>query len=179
MGDFAGEWAYSIAGQLSWVSLIFEVISETIILPLYFFIGQQKDNCGELINHVRTGLLMTFGVYAFLAVTLSLTAEPLLNLMAADKDIISESAVSIITYRIFCYDFFNHGKLYFCSAGHDRQRKILYIFMGIRLVLSVASDIFLVSSFTCSARLGVNGIGISNILVNFVLFSAALLLLKR
>ena len=41
MGDFPGESAYSIAGQLSWVNLIFEVISETIILPLYFFIGQQ------------------------------------------------------------------------------------------------------------------------------------------
>lgn len=50
--------------------------------------------------------------------------------------------------------------------------------MGIRLVLSVVSDVFLVSSFTCSAQLGVNGIGISNILVNFVLLSAALLLLK-
>jgi Na+-driven multidrug efflux pump len=177
MGDFPGESAYSIAGQLSWVSLIFEVISETIILPLYFFIGQQKDNCGELINRIRTGLLMTFGVYAFLAVTLSLTAEPLLNLMAADKDIISESAV-YIRIESFAMIFSTMVSFIFVVLVTIGKERYLYIFMGIRLVLSVVSDVFLVSSFTCSAQLGVNGIGISNILVNFVLLSAALLLLK-
>ncbi len=40
IGQLPGEWSYSIAGQLSWVNLLYEVLSEAIILPLYFFIGQ-------------------------------------------------------------------------------------------------------------------------------------------
>ena len=40
LGQLPGEWSYSIAGQLSWVNLLYEVINEAIVLPLYFFMGQ-------------------------------------------------------------------------------------------------------------------------------------------
>ena len=40
LGDLPGEWAYSIAGQLSWVNLIYEIINEAIILPLFYFVGK-------------------------------------------------------------------------------------------------------------------------------------------
>ena len=39
LGQLPGEWAFSIAGQLSWINLIYEVLNEAIILPLYFFMG--------------------------------------------------------------------------------------------------------------------------------------------
>ncbi len=39
LGQLPGDWSFSIAGQLSWVNLLYEVISEAIILPLFFFIG--------------------------------------------------------------------------------------------------------------------------------------------
>ena len=35
LGELPGEWSYSIAGQLSWVNLIYEIINEAIILPLF------------------------------------------------------------------------------------------------------------------------------------------------
>ena len=34
LGQLPGEWAYSIAGQLSWVNLLYEILNEAIILPL-------------------------------------------------------------------------------------------------------------------------------------------------
>ena len=39
LGQLPGEWAFSIAGQLSWINLIYEILNEAIILPLYFFMG--------------------------------------------------------------------------------------------------------------------------------------------
>ena len=44
LGTLPGEWSYSIAGQLSWVNLLYEVINEAIVLPLYFFMGQALTN---------------------------------------------------------------------------------------------------------------------------------------
>lgn len=35
LGQLPGDWAYSIAGQLSWVNLLYEVLNEAIILPLF------------------------------------------------------------------------------------------------------------------------------------------------
>ena len=40
LGNLPGEWSYSIAGQLSWVNLLYEIVNEAIILPLFFFIGK-------------------------------------------------------------------------------------------------------------------------------------------
>lgn len=34
LGQLPGDWSFSIAGQLSWVNLLYEVISEAIILLL-------------------------------------------------------------------------------------------------------------------------------------------------
>jgi hypothetical protein len=40
-------------------------------------------------------------------------------------------------------------------------------------------DLFLVSTLSCSANLGVNGIGVTNIIVNFIIFGTTLFLLAK
>ena len=35
LGALPGEYSFSIAGQLSWVNLLYEIINEAIILPLF------------------------------------------------------------------------------------------------------------------------------------------------
>ena len=63
LGQLPGDWAYSIAGQLSWVNLLYEIINEAIILPLFFFIGKVVNNKDEFTNRLKTGLLASLGIY--------------------------------------------------------------------------------------------------------------------
>ena len=63
LGQFPGEWSYSIAGQLSWVNLIYEIMNETIILPLFYFIGKVKEDRNEFENRMKTGLSLTVIIY--------------------------------------------------------------------------------------------------------------------
>ena len=44
LGQLPGEWAYSIAGQLSWVNLLYEILNEAIILPLFYFTCKVKED---------------------------------------------------------------------------------------------------------------------------------------
>lgn len=53
LGQLPGEWAYSIAGQLSWVNLIYEIINEAIVLPLFFFVGKIVNDKDEFTNRRR------------------------------------------------------------------------------------------------------------------------------
>ncbi|MBP5730990.1 MAG: multidrug transporter, partial [Clostridia bacterium] len=57
LGQLPGDWSFSIAGQLTWVNLLYEVVSEAIILPLFFFIGTVKEDKKAFSNRVRTGML--------------------------------------------------------------------------------------------------------------------------
>ena len=92
LGQLPGEYSFSIAGQLSWVNLLYEIMNEAIILPLFYFVGKVKDNKSEFSNRVRTGMLISLGVYAALSAVMLVFAEPLLKLMATDASILEASA---------------------------------------------------------------------------------------
>ena len=77
LGGLPGEWSFSIAGQLSWVNLLYEILSEAIILPLFYFVGKVKDDKKDFANRVRTGMLISLGVYALLSATVLIFAEPM------------------------------------------------------------------------------------------------------
>lgn len=60
LGQLPGDWAFSIAGQLSWVNLLYEILNEAIILPLYFFMGKVASDKKEFTNRIKTGLIISF-----------------------------------------------------------------------------------------------------------------------
>ena len=68
LGELPGVYSYSIAGQLSWVNLIYEVISEAIILPLFYFIGKAILDKKELVNRVKTGLIISLLIYLLVSI---------------------------------------------------------------------------------------------------------------
>lgn len=178
LGQLPGEWSYSIAGQLSWVNLIYEIVNEAIILPLFFFVGKVISDRKEFTNRLKTGLLISLGIYSVLAVAVILFAEPMLTAMAATPDIIADSATYIRIESIANVFgiLFSFGSVALISLGKD---KLVYILTGVKLVLCLISDTFLVSTLPISANLGVNGIGYSNIIVNALLFVTVIVLLAK
>ena len=178
IGQLPGDWAYSIAGQLSWVNLLYEIVNEAIILPLFFFVGKVVADKKEFTNRLKTGLLTTLGIYTVLAIAVIVFVRPLLGWMAVSPEMAEASAVYIRIESIanifgILYSF---ACVVLVALGRD---KLVYILTGIKLVLCVISDTFLVSSLPFSAQLGVNGIGFSNIIVNICLLIAVILLLAK
>ena len=177
VGNLPSTWAYSIAGQLAWVNLIYEVINEALILPLYHFLNTSDDKA-ESSWRIRSGLLISIGIYALLAILMIVFTEPLLRFMAVNVDIIQESASyirieSVANIFIMISSFLTVALV---STGKDI---FLYVFAFARLVLSLMTDYFFVSEHTFSLRLGINGIGWSNIVVNGILALVAALMLQR
>ena len=75
LGQLPGEWSFSIAGQLSWVNLLYEILNEAIILPLFYFVGKVKEDKKEFSNRIRTGMLISLGVYALLSAVILILAD--------------------------------------------------------------------------------------------------------
>lgn len=176
LGNLPGEWSYSIAGQLSWVNLLYEIANEAIILPLFFFIGKVVNDKKEFTNRVKTGMLLSLGIYVAFSAIILFAAEGLLKIMAASPEIIPESATYIRIESVanifgILYSFVSVALI---SLGKDRM---VYILTGARLVLCLILDTFLISTLPISLNLGVNGIGVSNILVNLILLIISLFLL--
>ena len=178
LGQLPEEWAYSIAGQLSWVNLLYEVLSEAIILPLFYFVGKVKHDKKEFANRICTGMLISLGVYTMLSAAVFVFAEQLLVLMAADTAIIAAST-PYIRIESIANIFIVLSQFALVALVTLNKSKYLYALTGVRLILCLGTDTLLVSNLSVSANLGVNGIAYSNIIVNTLLLVVSILLLAK
>lgn len=178
LGKLPGDWVFSIAGQLSWVNLLYEILDEAIILPLYFFMGKAINNKNDYTNRIKTGLIISFSVYAVCSIFIIGFTNPLLSIMATNKDIISESVIYIRIESIANIFILLSNFILICLITLGKSRYV-YILTAAKLILSIVFDTFLVSTLNISANLGVNGIGYSNIIVNIILFAVSVVLLSK
>lgn len=178
IGSLPSAKAFSIAGQLGWINLIYEVFEEAIILPLFYFIGQVIHDKAKLTGRIKSGLTVSAIVYTILSVAIIIFVHPLLRLMATGSEITDASAVYIrieSVGNIFAL-MFSFLMVVFTTIGKE---KYLYTLLIAKMLLSILIDTFLVSTLPFSANLGVNGIGFSNIISNILLLIVALLILKK
>ena len=178
LGQLPGEWAFSIAGQLSWVNLLYEILSEAIVLPLFYFIGKVLTDKKAFANRMRTGLLVSVGAYTVLSFIIIAFAKPLLSLMATDKAILDASATyirieSVASIFALAFNFIMVGMV---TLGKE---KYVYVLTAVKLILCLFVDTFMVSTLPISLNLGVNGIAFSNIIVNAILVITAIILLAK
>ena len=173
LGGFPSEYSFSIAGQLSWVNLFYEIIQEAIILPLYFFIGKVIKDKNELSNRVKTGLIISFGVYFILSLVIFVFARPLLKAMATSPEIM-EASITYIRIETVASLIGILSSFLLVVLVQIGKQKYLYYLTGLKLVMCILLDTFLVSNLNVSAKLGVSGIGISNIIVNVLLLVISL-----
>ena len=178
LGQLPGDWVFSIAGQLSWVNLLYEILDEAIILPLYFFMGKAINNKNDYTNRIKTGLIISFSVYAVCSIFIIGFTNPLLSIMATSKDIISESVIYIRIESIANIFILLSNFILICLITLGKSRYV-YILTAAILILTIVFDTFLVSTLNISANLGVNGIGYSNIIVNIILFTVSVVLLSK
>ena len=178
IGQIPSEYAFSVAGQLSWVNLIYEILNEAIILPLFYFLGAVVSDKAELVNRIKTGLIITFGVFLLLAVIIIVFAETFLRIMATDITILAESA-AYIRLESMANVFSMSLSFVLVALVTIGKAKYVYIVTMLKVILGLIADLFLVSSLSFSIQLGVNGIAISNIIVNVLLLIVIQFFLKR
>ena len=178
LGQLPGEWSFSIAGQLSWVNLFYEIINEAIILPLFYFVGKVIVDKRELTNRVKTGLIITLGVYLLLSTVVICFTKPLLNLMATSPIIIDASAqyIRIEAIANIFSKLTQFTLVVLVTLGKERN---VYLLTVVRLLLCIILDLFLVSSLKISLNMGVNGIAVTNIIVNVLMLITSFILLSK
>jgi Na+-driven multidrug efflux pump len=178
LGQMPSSFGFDIASQLSWINLIYEVIQEALILPLFFFMGGALSNKDELNNRIQTGIIAVFFIYLFLSITLIVFAVPLIRLMAQNSGLITETAV-YIRLETIANIFAVLLKFLIVVIITVKKVNYLYLILIVQMILSVLLDTFFVSNLSISLKFGVSGIAYTNIIVNSLLFIAAAFILYR
>ena len=178
LGDMPGDWGVNIASQLSWVNLIYEIVEEAFILPLFFILGKSLGSNEELENKTRVGLLISFGAYLTLSLLIIAFARPLCLAMASDPSTL-EATVTYIRIESIASSISIVSKFITVLLVTIGKDKYMYIQLGIQMALSMLLDTFLISKLPISANMGVNGIAIANIITSVVLVASAFMMLHH
>lgn len=178
LGDLPSDWGVNIASQFSWVNLFYEVVQEALILPLFFLLGKSLHNREELANKVRTGLSVTAIIYTIVSLVIIACARPLVVFMAQNGELI-DATVTYIRLETIAALFSTLWRFMMLVLVTLKKDRYLYVVLGIQMALSVLLDTFLVSNLAVSAKMGVNGVAVTNIAVNALILVVAVFLLKR
>ena len=178
LGAMPGDWGFNIASQLSWVNLFYEVIQEALILPLFFMLGKSLSDRNELENKVKTGLLLTGIIYSVVSILIFVFSKQLVVFMAQDKTLV-DATVNYIRLETIAALLSILFKFMLTVLITLRKDNYMYISLILQTTLSIILDTFLISDLRFSLKIGVNGIAVSNIIVNAVILMVCCLLLKR
>ena len=178
LGDMPQDWGINIASQLAWINLIYEVFQEALILPLFFILGAALKDKLELENRIRGGLLVIFGIYVLLASFIYAFSEHLVLFMAQDSQLIG-ATVEYIRLETIALLFSTLARFLVIALMFMKKDRYLYLILATQMILSIVLDTFLISSLSFSAQIGVNGIAISNIIVNIIILAIAIMLLSK
>jgi Na+-driven multidrug efflux pump len=178
LGEMPDDWGFNIASQLSWVSLFYEIIQEALILPLFFVLGKSLSNKNEFANKIKGGLLLTGIIYFILSCVLFIFAKPLVIFMAQDKELINATVdyVRLETVAALLSTLFKFILTVLITLKKDGY---MYLTLVIQMLLSILLDTVLVSNLNISLKIGVNGIAITNIIVNSINLVICLFLLEK
>lgn len=162
---------FDIIGQMEWFDLINETLQAFLIIPLYSILNKilQKNKEAFAEHAFKTGLV-SFVLYTLFSVGVLIYGKILIQAMnQGEIDLtVTNIYLQLETVAFMLGIVVSFVNVVFVVLGKDRN---VYIFLGIRTVLSLIADFLLIPSF------GVYGVAISNIIINTILAVASVLLL--
>lgn len=170
--------ALNIASQVEWLNVGYEVLSEGVIIPLTFLLGQVINDSELFRKRVSVAFMMIILIYSTVTIFVIMLAPDIIRFMSQRPEYICITThyIRLESVAIFvscCYTFLNSILIL------KNKQKLSYILLISQTIMTIIADMILVSEFHFSLKLGVYGVAISNIIVNMVMTIISFNLLKR
>lgn len=165
--------AFDVIGQMEWFDLINETLLAFLIVPLYSVLNRifKQDRVGFAGATYKTGLCALI-LYTLFSIGVLIYGTVLIGAMNPGEIDLEMTSVylRLETVAFMMGLIVSFSNVVFVVIGKDRN---VYIFLGIRTVLSLITDLLLIPNF------GVYGVAVSNIIANTLLSIACIILLYR
>lgn len=164
---------FDIIGQMEWFDLINETLQAFLIIPLYSILNKILKNRKEQFagSIFKTGLI-SFAAYTLFSIGVLIYGSVLIKAMnPVDIDItVTARYLQLETVAFMVGIIVSFVNVVFVVLGKDKN---VYIFLGVRTILSLIADFLLIPSFH------VYGVAISNIITNTLLAVVSIFILYK
>ncbi|MGF1689048.1 multidrug transporter [Photobacterium japonica] len=178
LGDMPNTWSFSIAAQVAWLNIFYEVLSEALLIPLAFILGGSISDNVKYRIRMSTSFSIVMITYLIVTTYVLMYTPDLVKTMGQEAQLEQQTIEyirleSIAILISSAYAFFN------LTLILKNSQKALYALLIMQTILTVLGDYLFVSQHQYSLRLGVTGIAITNILANLILSVIAVRFLTK
>ena len=178
LGDLPSDSGINIASQILWLSLIYEIVQEALILPLFYLFGKSLSNTKEFENKVQTGFIVIFCFMAFLSAILFIYSQNIVIFMEQSEQVIGQTTqyIRLETIAIMFATLVKYMMVVIISLNKD---KYIYGLLVVQMTLSILLDSVFFGPFEFSLDMGVIGIAWTNIIVNIAILLATYISIRQ
>lgn len=176
LGTIPDESTYNIASQILWLNILYEIIIESIIVPIFFIFEKILKNSNQnSINTIgRFYTLITiiiFGFFLLFTFIIFFNIPNIINSFNFEEDF-KVKTIEYIRLEVFGMFFFSMMSYLFLTIyllKVEKQNFISFIIIIFYTITNLLLDLFFVSELPFSLKLGINGVGINSIISNFLI----------
>lgn len=168
----------NIAAQSVWLGLIYEVLSEALLVPLYYFFGQVLHQKIQLKHRVSSAFIVSFLLYGFATIGLWFFTPDLLDVMK-QQTVGRDVAIRFIRFEALSFMVGTLNDVALVVLTALSLYRWITALVVVRAVLTIICDSWLVSQLPGALQLGVIGVALTNLIVGALLFVCAFTLLRR
>lgn len=178
LGSIPSPWTFSIAAQVAWLNVGYEVLSEALLIPLAFILGKVIHSNKAFRARASLSLLVTLICYFLMTLMVLWLTPNFVDAMQQQAELLNQTIqyIRLESVAILLSSFYAFLSLVLVLKN---ERKALYGLLILQTIMTVLCDTVFVSQLTYSLQLGVNGIALSNIVVNSLLALFTLIYLSK
>ncbi|QUJ66627.1 multidrug transporter [Photobacterium sp. GJ3] len=178
LGSIPNPWAFSIAAQVAWLNVGYEVLSEALLIPLAFILGQVIHHNEAFRKRASLSLFVTLTSYLLVTLFVLWLAPRFVEAMQQQNDQLQQTIqyIRLESVAILLSSFYAFLSLILVLKN---EQTALYGLLIIQTLMTVLCDSLFVSQLPYSLHLGVHGIAFSNIAVNSLLALIAIVYLSK
>jgi len=158
----------NVAGQIEWFDLLNETLLAFLIVPLYFLFNKVANDENALRSRIMQTLTLGFVIYLIVSVFIYFYASSLSSYMGAPNESVEYLQLETIGFVLEFISAFMY--VVFVVRG---KWNYIVLLLVVKIAMLSVGNMLLIPEY------GVMGVAITNIIVNGVLLTASMLLLRK
>lgn len=170
LGSLPDENSFNIASQILWLGVLYEVITESIVMPIFYLFSKWKLE-KDYKNKFTYITIFVFIFYLIFTIIIFFSVEVILKSSLNIDNSIFEQSKNYIKLEVWGFLFYSFFSYLFITTTIFKFEKYISVNLIVCIMytfLSCILDLFLITDFSFSLNLSVNGIAINSIITNSI-----------
>lgn len=163
IGTMPGTWNFSMAANLQWINVMFEVLEEAFLLPLFFTLRNiLKSNKEDANRKISWQIIMISIIYLVAIIALISCTRQLTEWL--DVKNVTNTTIKFIRIELITRWFVMLGKIGLVLLVAKNRWKELIVILALNTTINIFLDMFIASDNEQSLNMGILWVGYDQLL---------------